>query len=361
MHLMDLHLKNFRAFEERAFKFAPGMTLLVGENGSGKTTVLEAIHLLALTRSFRTTRYGELVRESTESYQARAKVKRGDDIFEIETNGLLDGSRRFLLGGAREKSFRDILGRLPVVSLVPEDIALIRGPDSERRAFMDRVLGTTDRTYLDALVNYRHVLRQRNAALRQSHSQKENAEIWNEPLAEYAAKLWRLRTVFGDQLGAMFSRLWKRYPLDLEVRMIYLTPAYAGRESYLAHLQQSMARDLQQGRTTCGPHRDRLSIEIGGRPARAFGSSGEQKMLLATLKLSEARYVHEKLGHPPVLLLDDLFATLDEQRAALLLGELSDDYQAILTTTRIEGPLEVAAQRPASEIINCSRETLWLA
>lgn len=338
------------------------MTVLVGTNGSGKTTVLEAVHLMATARSFRTSNQRQLVREGQLGYQVKIKTQQGDgSLTEFQANGLTSGARRFHIDGAPLTSFRDLLGRLPVITLVPEDIVLIQGAEQQRRAFMDRILGTTDRNYYDALTAYRHILRQRNAALRQPGNRREDVELWNQPLADHADTIWRMRSVFVVQLAGIFIDIWSDYELSLQADLRYEAPEFARSPAFADQLVENYQVDVRQGRTSIGPHRDRLIVLLDGRPARSFGSMGEQKLLLSTLKLAEARYVHKRLGTAPVLLLDDLFATLDPERAKLLLGELAGEYQVVLTTTILEGSLEAAAELAGAAVIHCSREVLFQA
>ncbi len=361
MQLVDIHLHNFRAIKQTTIHFAPQRTIIVGDNGTGKTTILEAIHLLAMGRSFRTSKHAQLVQESSDGYRVMANLKNESRSLTLQAAGLPDGSRRMWINGAPVDKLRDILGQLPAVTMIPEDIALLQGSDQERRAFIDRVLGTTDRRYLEALVAYRHVLRQRNGALRQSGAQRATVEIWNGPLVAHAESIWRKREAFLRVFSQLFSEAWAGHGVGLPAGLTYEPPAYARADDYAAHLLAKYAADARLGRTSSGPHRDRLTVTLDGRPSRSHASMGELKLLLATFKLAESRYVRQCLGQAPVMLMDDLFATLDPGRAALVLEELSGDHQVVITTTALEGPLRDAASQPGTEIVHCSREATWPA
>ena len=361
MQLVDIHLHNFRAIKQTTIHFAPQRTIIVGDNGTGKTTILEAIHLLAMGRSFRTSKHAQLVQEKSAGYRVMANLKNESRTLTLQAAGLPDGTRRMWIDGAPVDKLRDILGQLPAVTMIPEDISLLQGPDQQRRAFIDRVLGTTNRRYLEALVAYRHVLRQRNGALRQSGAPWAEVEIWNAPLVEHADSIWRQRKTFMQVFGRLFSEAWAGHGLDLKADLTYEPPAYANAADYTAHLLVSFAGDARLGRTSSGPHRDRLTVSLDRRPARTYASMGELKLLLATFKLAESRYVQQSLGQAPVILMDDLFATLDPGRAAMVLEELSGDHQVVITTAALEGPLRDAAGQPGTEIVHCSREALWPA
>jgi DNA replication and repair protein RecF len=221
--------------------------------------------------------------------------------------------------------------------LLPEDLSLVQEGNSGRRSLIDRILSVTNPHYLDALLKYRHIIRQRNQAIRQSPNDTIEITIWNTALAEAAELIWALRADFFIEYEQHFHRIWDSYDSGLEAALIYKGDVEQGNRqaAYLELIEKNLATDIKARRTTRGPHGDKIMCLLNGSEIRNFGSLGEQKLFVSTLKLSEASYIHEDLGMAPVLLLDDLFSTLDQERANMLLERLAEQYQTIISTTHL--------------------------
>ncbi|HEC62191.1 MAG TPA: DNA replication and repair protein RecF [bacterium] len=338
MQLEDLYLSKFRCYHDTRFPFAEGVNIIIGPNGAGKTTILEAIHLLSLTRSFRTHDDRHLIERGNTSYIIRGQLRDQENKLLVQNTFMIGGGKKISVDGIALSSKKEMLGRFPVVIMVPEDLELARGPDSLRRAFIDRVLAVTDKKYLNELLKYRRLLKQRNAALRQvTGSDYSAATIWDAAFADCAYAIWRIRVAFFDEYCSLFSSAWSQQRPEISAAIEYLPVEYENAAAVREAMERSVEVDLQTRRTNIGPHRDRIGFTLDGLKLRYYGSLGEQKLFIITLKIVEASYLETVLGTAPVLLLDDLLATLDLERARRVIEELSGAYQTIISTTTTDG------------------------
>ena len=334
MQLEDLYLSNFRCYHDSRFPFAEGVNLIIGPNGAGKTTILEAIHLLSLTRSFRTHDDRHLIERGNTSYIIRGQLSDQDNKILVQNTFMIGGRKQISIDGIALSSKKEMLGRFPVVIMVPEDLELARGPDSLRRAFIDRVLAVTDKKYLNELLKYRRLLKQRNAALRQVTARDYSAvNIWDAAFADSAHAIWRIRAAFFGEYCSIFSSAWSQQRPEISASIDYIPVEYENASAVREAMERSVETDLQTRRTNIGPHRDKIGFILDGNNLRFYGSLGEQKLFIIALKIAEARYLETILGTAPVMLLDDLPATLDAERSRRVIEELSDAYQTIISAT----------------------------
>lgn len=330
--LFRLTVRDFRNLADVSLEI-PGRGLaFVGDNGHGKTNLLEAVYYLHLFRSVRGARDVELVRfgETTFFIGAEAGGTRWNRIgagFERDT-----GRRRITLDRVPCDRVSDALGALPSVSFAPSDVQLVSGGPSARRRWLDVALASTSTGYLASLRDYRSALAQRNAALR-ARTRSSPASIWDTALAKHGAALTMARAHFlawGAPLATHHSSaLGEREPLELRYRGGEALPADATqdqvRDAIAAALFASRERDAERGLTHRGPHRDDVDIRLRNVSIRKFGSAGQQRTAAIALRLLECAWHRERGGHDPLLLLDDPVAELDRGRAARVLELLMSD------------------------------------
>lgn len=337
MLLRRLWLTDFRNYGTAVIEPAAELTAIVGENGQGKTNILEAIAFLATLESFRGAPADALVRGGAEAAVIRAEVERDgrELLLEAELRG---GRTRVLVNRQRLARTRDLLGALRVTVFAPDDLALVKGGPAERRRFLDDTV-VAAQPRLDAVrTDVDRILRQRNALLRQvgGSSRKPSAEVeatldvWDAKLADHGEALVRARL---DLLAALEPVLGKAYDhvssSAAEVSVRYEAP---WREVGLASaLAAGRTDDLRRGVSLIGPHRDELVLCLHGRPARGYASQGEQRSLALALRLAAHDVVTAAAGSPPVLVLDDVFSELDDERSRALLQHLPSG-QVLLST-----------------------------
>lgn len=309
----------------------PGVVLL-GANAQGKTNLLEAIYYPVLFRSFRGAADGQVLREAT-GFSVEAHIAEGP----ARTVGASYSGRkkRIAVDGEEISRLADSVGNWLAVTFLPSDVALASGPATERRQYLDRVLSLSDRRYLRALLSYRSALAQRNSALRQGRA--DMAQAFNGPLGVAGAALvgWRLDWVSrgAEQFAAELEILGERGKASLRYRG---RRELADPAAWEAVLSETLPEDCARSVTTAGPHRDDMILEVSGRRLRDYGSTGQQRSAAIALKLLEITALSRARGTEPALLLDDVFAELDQERQSRLAARLLDsaERQVFVTTPR---------------------------
>jgi DNA replication and repair protein RecF len=346
--LGTLALRDFRNLARLDLGFPSAGAVVVGENGQGKSNLLEAIYYLHLLRSVRGARDVDVVRFGAPGFHISARTS-GGTFHELSAGFERQGRRkRVKLDGAEPPRLSDALGALPCVLFSPADVDLVGGAPSSRRRYLDILLALSSRPYLAALQRYRGALAQRNAALRDAlRSTGARAEhrvaIWEAPLAEHGAVLWRERVTWSERASGRFAELCDAIGEQAPVAMRYATslePPAMGvpdvADALARALEQKRGLDMRRGITHAGPHRDDLALTLDGRELRAFGSAGQQRTAAIALRLLEAETLHERLGAAPLFLLDDPFAELDARRSSRILDLLAEQGmgQTLLTVPR---------------------------
>jgi DNA replication and repair protein RecF len=345
--LRSLALRDFRNLTRLDLTFPPTGVVVVGENGQGKSNLLEAVYYLHLLRSVRNARDVDVVGFGAAGFHVSARTDGGAHR-ELSAGFERAGRRkRVKLDGVEPQRLSDALGALPCVFFSPADVDLVAGAPTARRRYLDIMLALSSRPYLAALQRYRHALAQRNAALRDANRHSSRAEqriaVWEAPLAEHGALLWRERVAWTTLAAERFSATCASIGEQAAVAMRYATSlepasndASAVAAAIAAALEQKRGLDIRRGLTHAGPHRDDLALTLDGRELRAFGSAGQQRTAAIALRLLEGETLRERLGAAPILLLDDPFAELDARRAGRILEllEAQGMGQTLLTVPR---------------------------
>lgn len=328
--LRRLTVRDFRNIADAVLDVPDEGLALVGDNGHGKTNLLEAVYYLHLFRSLRGARDPELVRFGAAAFHvgAVAEGTRWSRIaagFERET-----GRRRIVLDGVACDRVSDALGALPAVAFAPTDVLLIAGGPAARRRWLDVTLASTSPRYLAALRDYRTALAQRNAALR-ARTRSSPASVWDAALAQHGAKLTLARAEFLSWAAPLAAShgaaLGERGLLELRYRSGAApspdTSEEQVRDAIAAALFAGRERDADRGVTHQGPHRDDIDLRLSAVSLRRFGSAGQQRTAAIALRLLECAWFRERGGREPLLLLDDPVAELDRGRAARVLALLT--------------------------------------
>jgi DNA replication and repair protein RecF len=361
--LETISLRDFRNLERVQLDVPRDGMAIVGDNGHGKTNLLEAIYYLQLLRSVRGARDQDVVRFGAPGFHITAGATVGRHRTLTAAFQRVGKRKKVTVDGVEPPRLSDALGSLPSVMFSPRDVELVAGSPSERRRFLDVALALTSRRYLAALQQYRAALVRRNAALRDVARKGEpggiaRAAVWEPALAEHGAVLWSARTAWVERVADEFARLCASIGERGDARVRYATSAatsavFRERASvpdlakYLAEaLESHRAVDVRRGLTHVGPHRDDLDLTVDGHALRAFGSAGQQRTASIALRLLEAATLRGA-GSTPLVLLDDPFAELDARRAARildLLGTSGVAHQTILAVPRsIDIPREMTS------------------
>lgn len=346
--LRSLALRDFRNLARLDLVIPAAGVAIVGENGQGKSNLLEAIYYLHLLRSVRGARDVDVIRFGGAGFHVAARAEGGAHR-ELTAGFERTGRRkRVKLDGVEPPRLSDALGALPCVLFSPADVDLVAGAPSARRRYLDILLALSSRSYLSALQRYRHALAQRNAALRDAvrstgARSEQRVSVWEAPLAEHGATLWCERVAWASQASPRFAGMCAAIGEQAPVGMRYATALEpssrepsAVREAIARALEHKRGLDVRRGITHAGPHRDDLALTLDGRELRAFGSAGQQRTAAIALRLLEGDTLRERRGAAPLLLLDDPFAELDVRRSARILELLAAHGmgQTILTVPR---------------------------
>lgn len=333
MVVKSVELENFRSYVKKRFELAPTTTAVVGPNGSGKTNLLESLYVLSTTKSWRA-RDRDLVSYNQPWYRLEVKVPASVLTMSYEVK---KRERRIQWDG-KATTTAEHIGKLPVVLFEPRQLALADGPPKQRRQWLDSILAVANTRYWQTLLQYRRVIRQRNALLR-SHQQNLGDQIfaWDVTLVELAGHIDNARHKFVDVLNQEINSLYRALSNDkAKIKFAYAdghaNPDYTSQ--LLAGLSNSLEQDQRQGFTSHGPHCDDLAISFNHKPIRLVASRGELRTLVLAAKLAELKYLKQATGKPPLLLCDDVLGELDQSRRQRLLRQLKG-YQIVITTTSL--------------------------
>ena len=342
LHITRLTVRDFRNLERVDLALPGDGAVIVGENGHGKTNLLEAIYYLQLLRSARGARDTELVRFGAEGFHVAASGT-FPHAADVRAGFVKLGARKKVThDGIAPPRLADALGGVPSVLVSPRDVSLVSGSPRERRRFLDIALALSSPAYLHALQTFRGALARRNAALR-AGGRRAGAEAsvaaWEPAIAESGAVLWRERLAWVATHAQAFARLCAAIGERGAAALGYTSrhAVRAGGAAVLAQaLESQRAHDLRRGLTHAGPHRDDLALSLDARELRLYGSAGQHRTAALALRLLEWATLRDAIGGVPLLLLDDPFAELDARRAERVLRLLGEGGlgQAVLAVPR---------------------------
>jgi len=308
----------------------PGLVLAVGPNGVGKTNLLEAIHVATQGFSPRTRTDGQLVRFGDEGARAAISGRRGEVDIQIELTIRPGEGKRARLNGAVLRAAEQLRSAVSTLVFTPDRLGVVKGAPATRRAYFDRVLGRLLPARATLSAEYGAAVAQRNAALRRAsggYSTSAAVEPWTERVAAVGAELVASRLEAIEILSPAFAE--RAGELGLPAAAI----SYEGEPPTREALEAVLARDLERGTTSLGPHLDDVLLSSAGRDLRSFGSQGEQRLALLSLLLAEAEAITAQTGVPPLLLLDDVLSELDPARRLILAERVRGAGQALITAT----------------------------
>jgi DNA replication and repair protein RecF len=367
MRLQSLTLRQFRSHRELDLAVEPGVNLIVGSNAAGKTNLIEAVSVLATGQSPRGADNESMIQWGETGFLVRGVFAFDDPALDPLTLEMKvrSGAPRVIRENERTPvKLRDLLGRIPLVSFVPEDLSLVKGEPDLRRQAIDMILMQVDGGYLQMLRRFSEILRSRNAALRQIGSGEapvDTLDPWDAAFVEAGLAITDRRAAFIREFSPRAARVHERVSGGKEILVLTYKPSLAserapedlGEERSLfwrGELRRHRDREIAVGSSLIGPQRDDVLFSLNGRPARAFASEGQKRTCAVAFKLAEIPFVEEKLGQRPICLLDDVLSELDHERAEHLLDELTRTGQCLVTLTGFEAwprhrPLPAAIYR----------------
>jgi len=341
MHLKSLSIVDFKNFEQAEIQFSSKLNCFLGDNGAGKTNLLDAIYYLSFTKSYFNALDSANIRHGGDFFMLQAKFQRSEDE-EIVSCGFKNGQKKqFKRNSKVYKKLSEHIGLYPLVMISPADQVLVLGGSDERRRFMDSVISQYDRAYLETLISYNRVLLQRNVLLKQFAENRTfdqvTLSVYDDQLAALAQPIFQKRSDYVKQLIPVFQNYYTLVSGGKEhVSLEYQSDLCGNDFSALLEAQWPKDRALQY--TSCGIHKDDLLLNLGEHPIRKLGSQGQTKTYLVALKLAQFNFLKQLSGVKPILLLDDIFDKLDSKRVSAIVKLVSDEHfgQIFITDTNRE-------------------------
>ncbi|MDO6738301.1 DNA replication/repair protein RecF [Wenyingzhuangia sp. 2_MG-2023] len=330
MHLQKLSLVNYKNISSELFDFDVKINCFIGNNGVGKTNVLDAIYYLSYTKSYFNAVATQNIKHGEEFFMVEGDYLMEDERVEKIVCSLKKGTKKIVKrnGKAYEK-FSDHIGSFPLVMISPSDRDLILEGSETRRKFMDGVISQQDRNYLQKLLNYGKVLTQRNALLKYFAANRTfdalNLSVYNEQLDDLSQYIYEKRVWFLKEFAPIFNQCYQEISNSKEeVQLLYKTQL--DEKPLLALFEEHLAKDRVLQYTSVGIHKDDLQFELNQYPIKKFGSQGQQKSYLIALKLAQFEFMKQLTGKKPILLFDDIFDKLDENRVTQVINLVNKDH-----------------------------------
>lgn len=333
MWIKTIELKNFRNYESQKIELAKNVNVLYGENAQGKTNIIESIFLCSMGKSFRAKKDKEMIKINEDSCSVEVEYEKSDREGKIKIE--IGNKKNIFINDIKIKKISELLGKINIVIFTPDDIEIIKGGPDQRRKFLDIMISQLRPNYIHILSLYQQTIEQRNNYLKQIKEEQKDEnllEIWDEKLAEYAIKICEYRKEFIEKLKPKMENLHKEITNNKEqIKIEYVTECL-DKKIYLNLLKERRKLDILKGFTTKGIHRDDFVIYINGRQLNIYGSQGQQRTSILTLKLAELNLIYDEIGEYPILLLDDFMSELDKNRRESLIQHIKET-QVIITCT----------------------------
>src|SRR5919107_1270631 len=358
MLLESIEAHNFRNLSGEIF-WGEGLNVVYGENGQGKTNWLEAIYLLATTKSFRTQRPQEAVRFGEGLAVVRGRVARSSEV-QRDLQVTIQGNTKSLSVNGKRETVASYLSQLHVIAFTTEELDVVRGGPEARRRFLDRGVVSLHHSYVQTLADYQRVVKQKNRLLQDISEMETNLdaareliEPWNEQLVALGSQIHHARLDYVERLkGSLHQRLFERE--EVAIRYVSSLEGKGDLSDYESLLRERLnlrlTAEINSGYALIGPHRDELEILFDGRDIRTYGSSGQQRSALILLDLAAISVYHSWHNEYPLFLLDDVDAELDRGRINLLLGYLKDRTQTFISTSKGDLIKEFAADAKVFDV-----------
>lgn len=337
MWIKKIKIKNFRNYEQEEINLEKNINIFYGQNAQGKTNIIESIFLCSLGKSFRAKKDNEMIKLNEQNAMVEIEYKKSDRDGKIKIE--IGNKKNIYLNGIKIKKLSELLGNLNIVIFTPDDINVLKGGPQNRRKFLDIMISQLRPNYMHILNLYLKTIEQRNKYLRQikeEHKDENLLEIWDEKLAEYAIKIYEYRKEFIEKIIKKIDIIHKNITNGEEkIELEYITECDS-KEKYLKLLKERRKLDIIKGFTTKGVHRDDFMIYINKKDIKIFGSQGQNRSAMLSLKLAELQVIYDEIGEYPILLLDDFMSELDKTRRKNFLENIEGTQVIITGTEKID-------------------------
>ena len=332
MKASNLELYNFRNYEYENISFSDGVNIIHGENGMGKTNILEAVYYFSYGRSFRSGGK-EVIKDGEKEARISLSFENSQRKLESDIKFLSGKRKEIYINEIELKKTSQLLGNFICVLFTPDEMGIIKGMPEVRRKFCDSSIMPLRPNYIKELIKYRNILAQKTALLKSR--QYETLDIWNEKLAETGSRIMTLRESYIERINQKAREIQNEISGEKEELNLIYNPSVKLKENYLEKLTEYKEKEKENLFCMVGVHRDDIDIFINGKPAKNYSSQGQIRTAVLSLKLAETEIIKEETGEYPVMLLDDILSELDKSRREFLISKIKGK-QIIITCTDIE-------------------------
>lgn len=348
MIIKSIFLQNFRNYKEEKLDFIKDINIIYGENAQGKTNILESIYLCSTARSHRTTKVKELIKSDSEKMKVSVDVEKNETITNIEFNYIINEKKLIKINEIPIKKTGELMGQLSAVIFAPEDLFIIKDGPSERRRYIDIMISRIKPSYFYSLQRYFKIIKQKNSLLKEIQKDRKKEyikEIWDITAAKEAIKIIKERSLIIKELNNN-SKIWHNKISNEKEKLIIeyennmdVEIKNDNKEEMLKEIIKKIKklneREIETGNTLIGPHRDDIKIKINDKSLKAYGSQGQQRTAVLSMKLSEIDIIKKYTDEYPILLLDDIMSELDEGRRKKIIENIKN-IQTFITCTDYE-------------------------
>lgn len=336
MWINKIKINNFRNYKKQEIELDKNINVFFGENAQGKTNIIEAIFLCSMGKSFRTQKDKELINLNSDNSIVEVEYIKSDRNGKVKIE--LNNKKNVFLNSVKLKKLSELLGNINTVIFTPEDINILKGGPQNRRKFLDIMISQLRPNYIYILNLYLKTLEQRNKYLRQIREENKNEdliEIWDEKLSDYAVKIYEYRNEFINKIKNKIKKIHSEITENKEeIELEYISDC-KNKNDYLNILKNRRKLDIIKGFTTRGIHRDDFVIYINKKQINIYGSQGQHRTVVLSLKLSELNIIYDEIGEYPILLLDDFMSELDTKRRKCFLENINNTQVIITCTEKI--------------------------
>lgn len=336
MYIEEIKLENFRNYDFQKLELNEKTNIIFGDNAQGKTNILEAIFISGLGKSFRTNKDQELIKENKNI--AKVEIKFVKNNRQEKINLEISNKKIFFINDIQLKKTSEIIGKINIVLFTPEDIEILRNEPIKRRKFLNIMISQLRPLYVHILSQYNKALEQRNNYLKQikiENKPKVNLDIWNEQLAILGTKIYNYRKEFIEKINKKIKEIHLQSTDNKENIEIKYKTNIKDLDEYIKELKENQDLDIKRGYTSVGIHRDDFEILINEKNVAIFGSQGQQRSSIVSLKLAEAEIVYDEIEEYPIVLLDDFMSELDKKRIKGFIKNIKNNQVLITTTDKI--------------------------
>ena len=348
MRIKKLKVENFRNLENLDIEFSEGVNIIYGNNAQGKTNIIESIYIFSFGKSFRANKDIELLKFDKEYFLSNIEIMKKDRELEMDFGfDKISNKKMIKVNGVIQKKISDIIGKLNVVVFKPEDIKIVTDSPSIRRKYIDYLISSISKSYLENITKYKKVMEERNNLLKEiklrlkgsknlDETDSNFLDVYDKLLSKLNCEIYNERKRVIEKLNNyiydIHLKLTENYINNEKLHIKYVSNVAEDIEKMYNNLSKSRPNDINKGYTSLGIHRDDYIISINSLDVSIYGSQGQKKSSIISLKLSELKVIEEVIGEKPVLLLDDYMSELDEKRRLKFL-DIIEDIQIIITTT----------------------------